>query len=115
MIVRALDRGVPEEKLARALNVDVKVIRQRRHLLAGISADVAELLKDIGNRHGKTAAEVAIAWTLRHPAVTGAIVGARNAGQVDGFVGALDFRLSETEINEIDTILPESIGLIEMS
>ncbi|WP_425326508.1 plasmid partitioning protein RepB C-terminal domain-containing protein [Sphingomonas pseudosanguinis] len=46
MIVRALDRGVPEEKLARALNVDVKVIRQRRHLLAGISADVAELLKD---------------------------------------------------------------------
>jgi hypothetical protein len=46
MIVRALDRGVPEEKLARALNVDVKVIRQRRHLLSGISADVAELLKD---------------------------------------------------------------------
>ncbi len=46
MIVRALDRGVPEEKLARALGVDVKVIRQRRHLLAGISLDVAELLKD---------------------------------------------------------------------
>jgi len=46
MIVRALDRGVPEEKLARALNVDVKVIRQRRHLLADISADVIELLKD---------------------------------------------------------------------
>ena len=46
MIVRALDRGVPEEKLARALNVDVKVIRQRRHLLSGISSDVAELLKD---------------------------------------------------------------------
>ncbi|MBN8807029.1 MAG: ParB N-terminal domain-containing protein [Sphingomonas sp.] len=46
MIVRALDRGVSEEKLARALNVDVKVIRQRRHLLAGISPDVAELLKD---------------------------------------------------------------------
>jgi transcriptional regulator with XRE-family HTH domain len=46
MIVRALDRGVSEEKLARALNVDVKVIRQRRYLLTGISPDVAELLKD---------------------------------------------------------------------
>jgi hypothetical protein len=46
MIVRALERGVPEEKLARALNVDVKGIRQRRHLLAGVSGDVAELLKD---------------------------------------------------------------------
>jgi RepB plasmid partitioning protein/ParB-like nuclease domain len=46
MIVRALERGVPEEKLARALSVDVKVIRQRRHLLCGISSEVAELLKD---------------------------------------------------------------------
>ncbi len=35
MIVRALERGVPEEKLAREFNVDVKVIGQRRHLLAG--------------------------------------------------------------------------------
>ena len=46
MIVRALDRGVSEDKLARALDVDVKVIRQRRQLLTGISDDVADLLKD---------------------------------------------------------------------
>jgi ParB-like chromosome segregation protein Spo0J len=46
MIVRALERGVSEDKLARALDVDVKVIRQRRSLLDGISPDVAELLKD---------------------------------------------------------------------
>lgn len=46
MIVRAVDRGVSEAKLARALNVDVGVIRQRRQLLDGISPDVAELLKD---------------------------------------------------------------------
>lgn len=46
MIVRALDRGVSEEKLARALDVDVKVVRSRRDLLSGISSEVAELLKD---------------------------------------------------------------------
>ena len=46
MIVRALERGVSEEKLARVLNLDVGAIRQRRQLLDGISADVAELLKD---------------------------------------------------------------------
>lgn len=46
MIVRALERGVSEQKLARALNVDVGAIRQRRTLLNGISGDVAELLKD---------------------------------------------------------------------
>ncbi len=52
MIVRALERGVPEEKLARALDVDVKVIRQRRHMLTGISGEVEELLKDkpVGHR-----------------------------------------------------------------
>ena len=46
MIVRALERGVSEAKLARVLNLDVGAIRQRRQLLDGISADVAELLKD---------------------------------------------------------------------
>ena len=46
MIVRAIERGVSMQKLARALNVDVAAIRQRRQLLNGIHADVAELLKD---------------------------------------------------------------------
>lgn len=46
MIVRAIERGVSMQKLARALNVDVAAIRQRRHLLSGIHPDVAELLKD---------------------------------------------------------------------
>ena len=46
MIVRAIDRGVSEEKLAAALSVDVLAIHRRRDLLNGINADVAELLKD---------------------------------------------------------------------
>lgn len=46
MIVRAIERGVSEERLARALNVDVGVIRERRNLLKGISPDVSEILKD---------------------------------------------------------------------
>jgi aryl-alcohol dehydrogenase-like predicted oxidoreductase len=45
---------------------------------------------------------VAIAWTLRQPAVTGAIVGGRNAGQVEGIIGAMEFRLSDDEIAEIE-------------
>jgi ParB-like chromosome segregation protein Spo0J len=46
MIVRALDRGVSEERLAGALDVDISAIRRRRHLLAGITPEVAELLKE---------------------------------------------------------------------
>ena len=64
--------------------------------------ELAELLGTVGKRHGRTAGEVAIAWTLRHPAVTGAIVGMRSAKQVDGVIGAADFRLSADEISEIE-------------
>jgi aryl-alcohol dehydrogenase-like predicted oxidoreductase len=64
--------------------------------------EIAELLRSIGQRHGRTAGEVAIAWTLRHPAVTGAIVGMRSAKQVDGVIGAAEFRLSPNELAEIE-------------
>lgn len=63
---------------------------------------LAALLARIGERHGRSAGEVAIAWTLRHPAVTGAIVGARSASQVDGMAGAADVRLDEDEVREIE-------------
>src|SRR5688572_4595200 len=46
MIVKAIDRGVPEDKLARALNLDVRAIKRRRTLLNGICPEVVELLKD---------------------------------------------------------------------
>ena len=63
---------------------------------------LAELLKNIGRHHGLSAGERAIAWTLRLSAVTGAIVGGRSPDQVDGIVGAADFRLSKDEIDGID-------------
>ncbi len=62
---------------------------------------LAERMKEIGARHGRSAGEVAIAWTLRHPAVTGAIVGMRSAAQAKGVLGAMEFRLSPEEIAEI--------------
>jgi aryl-alcohol dehydrogenase-like predicted oxidoreductase len=66
--------------------------------------ELADLLGAIGKRHGRTAGEAAIAWTLRHPAVTGAIVGMRSAKQVDGIIGAADFRLSAEEISQINQL-----------
>ena len=67
--------------------------------------NLVELLKAIGGRHGKSPGEVAIAWVLRHPAVTGAIVGARKPGQLGGLVGAADWRLTPAEVGEIDGFL----------
>jgi aryl-alcohol dehydrogenase-like predicted oxidoreductase len=68
---------------------------------------VAELLKKIGKKHGRAAGEVAIAWTLHNPAVTGAIVGVRAREQVRGIIGAGDFRLSQEEVAEIERTLKE--------
>ncbi|HEY7975469.1 MAG TPA: aldo/keto reductase, partial [Ktedonobacterales bacterium] len=63
---------------------------------------LVETLREIGSRHGRTAGEVAIAWTLRRPEVTGAIVGARRPEQLDGVIGAGAFRLTPEELAELE-------------
>ena len=63
---------------------------------------VVERLRQVGARHGRSPGEVAIAWTLANPAVSGAIVGVRNARQVEGILGALEFRLSAEERAELE-------------
>lgn len=68
---------------------------------------VVEYLREIGKRHGRSPGEVAIAWTLNHPAVTGAIVGFRSAQQVAGIVGAAEFRLSQTALTQIERTLKQ--------
>jgi aryl-alcohol dehydrogenase-like predicted oxidoreductase len=66
------------------------------------------LLEEIGAEHGRSPAEVAIAWTLRHPAVTAAIVGGRRPDQVDGIIGAAEIRLSEDELERIENFVAEN-------
>ena len=66
---------------------------------------VADFLKQIGARHKVAAGVVAIAWTLHNPAITAAIVGGRNAKQVEGVVPAATFRLTEAEYSEINAFL----------
>jgi len=66
---------------------------------------LADLLKQIGARHGVSAGVVAIAWTLHNPAITAAIVGGRSAEQVDGVLPAATFRLSEDEFGEIQRFI----------
>ena len=68
---------------------------------------LVEQLRKIGERHGRSPGEVAIAWTLRNAAVTGAIVGFRNPKQVEGIVGAARFKLTPEDLNEIETALKQ--------
>jgi aryl-alcohol dehydrogenase-like predicted oxidoreductase len=70
--------------------------------------ELVKLLEKIGREHGSSPGEVAIAWTLRHPAVTAAIVGGRRPDQVDGIIGAAGFRLGEDELDRIEAFLDEN-------
>jgi aryl-alcohol dehydrogenase-like predicted oxidoreductase len=71
---------------------------------------LVERLREIGERHNRSAGEVAIAWTLHNPAVTGAIVGARNARQAEGVMRAGELRLTNEEVNKIETFFAETVA-----
>jgi aryl-alcohol dehydrogenase-like predicted oxidoreductase len=89
-------QNLPEDDWRRR-NPDFQEPKLSRNL------ELVELLRKIGQRHGRTAGEVALAWTLHNPAVTGAIVGLRRADQLQGTIGAMDLRLSPEEIDEIES------------
>jgi len=67
--------------------------------------ELVELMKKIAADHERTTGEVAIAWTLKHPAVTAAIVGSRSADQAEGVMTAGDFKLSDEEIKQLESAL----------
>nr|WP_315237178.1 aldo/keto reductase [uncultured Albidiferax sp.] len=96
--------SLPDDDWRKTRSPDYQEPRLTRNLA------LVETLRSIGQRHGLTPAAVAIAWVLRQSAVTGAIVGARRSGQVDGLIGAADFRLSPQELAEIARLLPEGMG-----
>jgi aryl-alcohol dehydrogenase-like predicted oxidoreductase len=62
---------------------------------------LAATMQGVADRHGTTAASVAVAWTLAWPGVTGAIVGARAPEQIDGWIDAATLHLSRADLDEI--------------
>jgi len=70
---------------------------------------LVEVLREIGKRHNHTPGEVAIAWVLRDPVVTGAIVGMRSPEQAKEIVRAADFRLNAEELGEVENYLQKSV------
>src|SRR5256885_7991823 len=65
---------------------------------------LVERLRTIGKRHDCFPGAVAVAWTLRHPAVTAAIVGARKPDQMDDVVAAAAIELAPSDVDEIETV-----------
>jgi aryl-alcohol dehydrogenase-like predicted oxidoreductase len=66
---------------------------------------LVERLRAVGQRYNATPGEVAIAWTLCNPAVTGAIIGVRSAQQASGIAGAADVPLGADDMLDIEQAL----------
>lgn len=66
---------------------------------------LVDLLRAIGSRHGVGPGVIATAWTLHHPAITAAIVGGRNAQQVEGIAPALALALSGEDVARINAFI----------
>jgi aryl-alcohol dehydrogenase-like predicted oxidoreductase len=75
-----------------------------------------DALRPVAYRNGTSVAAVAVAWTLAWPGVTGAIVGARNPAQVDGWLDAATLQFSAEDLGEIVRALRRTragSGLVE--
>jgi aryl-alcohol dehydrogenase-like predicted oxidoreductase len=70
-----------------------------------INLEFVESLKPIAEKHGKLVSQLAIAWVLRRPEITGAIVGARKPEQIEETIQAAGWKLTDTEISEIERLL----------
>ncbi|BBE78257.1 MULTISPECIES: aldo/keto reductase [Phytobacter] len=107
-----LSGAMTRERIARLPDDDWRKTRSPDFREPRLTQNLAlvETFRRIGDRHGLTPAAVAIAWVLRQPAISGAIVGARRPAQVDGLLGAAGFKLSEDELAEIAPFLPEGMG-----
>jgi len=70
---------------------------------------LVDLLREIGTVHGVEPGVVAVAWTLRNPAITAAIVGGRSGEQVKGLSPALSFSLSDEEFGRIGAFLAANL------
>jgi aryl-alcohol dehydrogenase-like predicted oxidoreductase len=75
--------------------------------------DLVESLRPIAERNGRTLAQLAIAWVLRRPEVTAAIVGARRPAQIEETAPAADWTLAAADIAEIDALLAKREQAVE--
>jgi aryl-alcohol dehydrogenase-like predicted oxidoreductase len=69
---------------------------------------LVERLRPVAQRHDATVGQLAVAWVLRHPAVTSAIVGARTGGQVEENLRGAELSLQPEDLAEIERAIRET-------
>ena len=101
-----LAQGMLTDKYLNGVPEDSRVRRGQafaENMVTPENIERAQALNEIAGRRGQTLAQMAIAWTLRDPRVTSALVGASSVSQLEQNVAALDTPdFDESELAEID-------------
>jgi aryl-alcohol dehydrogenase-like predicted oxidoreductase len=97
--------------LSGVLKKQTEGVRRVSQRVAGLLADPAtrqevQAYEDLMDKRGLEPGEVALAWLLTRPGVTGPIIGPRTAEQLDSALRALELELSEELLSELDEIFP---------
>ena len=71
----------------------------------GANLELVQMLSELTKGQGHSLGELAVAWVLRHPEVTAAIVGARRPSQIEQIAPAADWALGEGLVEDIDQVL----------
>lgn len=66
--------------------------------------DIIELLVEIGEKHGASAAQIALAWLLRRPAVTSVVIGANTEAQLNANIKAVDVKLTDEDMDRLNAV-----------
>ncbi|MFE5327898.1 aldo/keto reductase [Embleya sp. NPDC056575] len=86
----------------------------RRNLALGTLTErdlvIADVVKEVAAELDRTPAQVALAWTLRHPHVTAPIIGARTAAQLADNLGALDVDFTAAHLARLDEVSTIALG-----
>ncbi len=100
---KAFEKGDWRSKRGQLLNLNLfQHLFGPEHFLKNLRA--VEDLKGVAKRYGKTLPQLSLRWTTSNPVVSTALVGCRNAGEVDDNVGALGWTISDADMKEIDAI-----------
>jgi aryl-alcohol dehydrogenase-like predicted oxidoreductase len=73
--------------------------------------EAAEALAQLAEQSGLTLIQLALAWVIRHPAVTAAIIGPRTMEHLESQLGAAEIELSDEVLDRIDEIVPPGVNL----
>ena len=111
MAYSPMQKGILTDKFTREFVAGLAADDHRKNFDANfqepaLSKNLAlvEGLRPIAKKHGKSVAQLAIAWVLRRPEVTSAIVGARRPDQIEETVGGADWVLSAEDVAAIEAL-----------